>query len=114
MIAQIQTKPQVDLTEFDALTFELKHTSDYEKAQRPYIESDYEIDSDSDWCGSLYRVWKTSNSCLLGTFYQKQGKWISEPHYQNGKYLSLGRLLSETWRSNELAIRHIISSFEGC
>lgn len=112
MIAQIQTKPQVDLTEFDALTFELRHASDHEKVQQAYIESDYEIDSDSDWCGSLYRVWK--NQQLLGTFYQKQGKWISEPHYQNGKYLSLGRSLSETWRSNELALRHIISCFEGC
>ena len=98
--------------DFDSLALELKHASDYEKAQRPYIESDYEIDSDLDWCGSLYRVWK--DSCLLGTFYQKRGKWICEPHYQNGKYLSLGRSLSRTWRSNELAIRHIISSFEGC
>lgn len=96
--------------DFDALAFGLKHAEDYEKSQLPYIESDYEIDSSLDWCGSLYRVWK--DSCLLGTFYQKQGKWFSNPHYQNGNYQHLSR--SQTWRSNELAIRHIIECFEGC
>ena len=112
-MTQIQAQLQDRLEEFDVIGLENQLAADYEKAQRPYIESDYEIDSDSDWCGSLYRVWKTSNSCLLGTFYQKQGKWISEPHYQNRKYLSLGRSLSRSWRSNEQAIRYIVNCFEG-
>ncbi|MGK7938307.1 MAG: hypothetical protein AB4206_21285 [Xenococcaceae cyanobacterium] len=102
---------QATSNNFDALAFEINLAKDYEKSQRPYVESDYEIDSDLDWCGSLYRVWKKDNQ-LLGTFYQKQGKWFSNPHYQNGKYQYLSR--SQTFRSNELAIRHIISSFEGC
>lgn len=112
MLTQQTVKTQVASAHFDALAFELKHAADHQKSQRPYIESDYEIDSDSDWCGSLYRVWK--NSCLLGTFYQKQGKWISEPYYSNRKYQDLGRSFSRTWRSNELAIRYIITCFEGC
>ncbi len=112
MITQVQTLPQVDLEEFDVIALEEKLASDYEKPQSPYIEPDYEIDSEADWCGTLYRVWK--NRCLIGTFHQKQGKWISNPYYRNHKYLRLDESLSRTWKSNELAIRYIISSFEGC
>ena len=111
MMTQVQTPPQANLEEFDVIQLEEQLASDYEKAQKPYFEEDYEIDCETDWCGTLYRVWK--NLQLLGTFRQKQGKWISHPYYRNGEYLRLDEDLSRNWRSNQLAIQHIISSFEG-
>ena len=109
MMTQIQTKSQDLLEEFDVIALEEKLAEDYEKAQQAYVELNYEIDSETDWCGTLYRVWK--NRCLLGTFYQKRGNWFANPYFKNGKYLRLDEDLSRTWKSNELAIRHIISSF---
>ena len=58
MMTQIQTKSQVELEEFDVIALEEKLASNYEKAQKPYVQSDYEIDSETDWCGTLYRVWR--------------------------------------------------------
>ena len=111
MMTQIQTLLQDRLEEIDVIALEEKLAADYEKAQKPYIEPNYEIDSETDWSGTLYRVWKHTQ--LLGTFYQKQGQWLSNPYYENGKYLRLDKDLSRTFRSNELAIRHIISGFQG-
>ena len=111
-MTQLKTRPQVNLEEFDVIALEEKLASDSEKAQKPYIQANYEIDSETDWCGTLYRVWRYAQ--LLGTFSQKQGKWLAIPYYKNGQYLRLDEDLSRTWRSNQLAIQHIISSFEGC
>ncbi len=110
-MTQLKTRHQENLEEFDVIALEEKLASDYEKAQSPYIELDYEIDSETDWCGTLYRVWRYAQ--LLGTFRQKQGKWLAIPYYKNGQYLRLDEDLSRTLRSNELAIRHIIFSFKG-
>ncbi len=112
MMTQTLTQSQGLLEEFDVIELEEKLAADHEKVQKPYIEPHYEIDSETDWCGTLYRVWRYTQ--LLGTFRQKQGQWLAIPYYKNGKYLRLDKDLSRTWRSNELAIRHIISSFEGC
>lgn len=111
-MTQTKAKTQGSLEEFDVIALEERIATDYDKAQKPYFEANYEIDSQKDWCGTLYRVWK--NTQLLGTFYQKRGKWISNPYYKNGKYLRLDKDISRTFRSNQLAIKHIISSFEGC
>ena len=97
-MTQALTQSQGLLEEFDVIELEEKLAADYEKTQYPYVEPDYEIDTDTDWCGTLYRVWK--NLQLLGTFYQKQGQWLAIPYYKNGKYLRLDEDLSRTWRSN--------------
>ena len=116
MMTQIQAQLQDRLEEFEVIGLENQLAADYEKAQKPYVEANYEIDTDSDWCGDLYRVWRNykNHSCLIGTFYQKRGKWISNSYYHNQTYLNLDQSLSGTFRSNELAIRHIIFSFESC
>ncbi|MDJ0574206.1 MAG: hypothetical protein QNJ65_03445 [Xenococcaceae cyanobacterium MO_234.B1] len=67
-MTRTNTETQAVSANFDALAFELKHSQDYEQSQQFYVETDYEIDSDSDWCGSLYRVWK---NCCLSLFREK-------------------------------------------
>lgn len=99
-----------DGKDFDALAFEIKHYEDFENAQKPIIESDYEIDSESDWCGSIYRVWK--NARLLGVFYQKQGKWLAEPFYLSERQLKPFKSLAKSFQSNEQAINYIIRNYE--
>lgn len=110
-MTRTNTETQAVSANFDALAFELKHSQDYEQSQQFYVETDYEIDSDSDWCGSLYRVWK--NCCLLGTFFQKQGKWVANPYYSNRRYLKVEESRDKTFSSNELAIRYILRCYEG-
>ena len=53
MMTQVQTLPQGLLEEFDVIALEEKLVADYEKAQKPYVEAGYEIDSETDWCGTL-------------------------------------------------------------
>ncbi len=99
-------------SDFDVILLEEKLADDYKKAQNPYFETSYEIDSDKDDCfSSLYRVW--DGRVLIGTFYQKRGKWLANPYYRARKYLRLDYSLSRTFRSNELAIRHIVRCYEG-
>ncbi|VEP15806.1 hypothetical protein H1P_3720005 [Hyella patelloides LEGE 07179] len=108
----MMTQQQLEQQEFDAISYELKHEKDFQALQHPYVEPNYEIDSSPDEFGSLYRVW--SGRILLGTFYRKHKQWVSSPYYQNRQYLRLDKSLDKTFRSNELAIRHIIDSYEGC
>lgn len=110
MLTRIRRDNQ-DGSDFDALEFELKHAEDFENSQKQYFEPAYEIDCESDWCGSLYRVW--DRRLLIGTFYQKQGKWLSSPYYQNRQYMRLEKDLDKTCSSNEMAINHIVTSYEG-
>lgn len=101
---------KLSVSNFDALAFELQCAQDFEKAEKQYFSPEYEIDSETDWCGSLYRVW--DRKLLIGTFYQKQGKWLSMPYYQNRRYTKLDKDLDKICQSNELAINHIIRSYE--
>ena len=99
-------------SDFDVILLEEKLASSYEKSQNLYFETSYEIDSDEDDCfSSLYRIW--DRRVLIGTFYQKQGKWLANPYYKNHQYLRLDYSLSRIFRSNELAIGYIISCYEG-
>ncbi|MDJ0634923.1 MAG: hypothetical protein QNJ34_17165 [Xenococcaceae cyanobacterium MO_188.B29] len=96
---------------FDPIAFELERERIFNRTEKAYVEQDYEVDSNRDWCGSIYRVWK--GRFLLGTFHQKSKKWEADPFYANGKYLELADSRKKTFNSNEQAIRHIISCYEG-
>ncbi len=94
----------------------IKLADNYEKRELAYVETNYKIDSDKDDCfSSLYRVWDYDKDyrLLIGTFYLKQGKWLANPYYKNRLYLRLDYSLSQTFQSNELAIRYIIGCYEG-
>ena len=99
------------VSDFDALSYEDKHSQDFERTSKQYYESNYEVDADGDWCGCVYRVW--DGRVLLGTFYQKQKRWIANPYYKNREYLRLEQSLERTFNSNQRAINHIIRSYEG-
>lgn len=98
------------LSEFNALAFELRHFEDFQKAEKQYFSPEYEIDSESDCFGSLYRVW--DRGLIIGTFCQNKGKWLASAYYQNRCYTRLDKDLDRTFQSNELAINHIIRSYE--
>ena len=53
MMTQMKPSSQDSLEGFDVFALENKLAADYEKAQRPYIDPDHEIDADSDWCSIL-------------------------------------------------------------
>ena len=59
------------------LELEAKLEADFQA--REAIYSEIEIDSISNSCGIVYRVWQ--NMRILGTFYRSpsDGKWIAEP-----------------------------------
>ena len=94
---------------FDAIQFELEREEIFNRSQNSYAE--YEIDRDMKWNSRLYRVW--CGRLLLGTFYLKNKKWIANPYYENHKYLGLGESVERQFRSNQLAINHIVRSYEG-
>lgn len=110
MLTRIRRNYQ-DGSDFDALDFELKREQIFNKSEKQYIQPNYEIDSDRDWYGNLYRVW--NGRVLLGTFYQKQNKWLANPFYKNRQYIKLEQSLERRFNSNEKAINYIIRSFEG-
>ncbi len=112
----IHTNNQSVSQDFSVILLEEKIASDYEKSPHPYFETCYKIDSDKDDCKrSLYRVWNCNKDhrLLIGTFYQKGGKWLANPYYRARQYLRLDYSLSRTFRSNELAIRYITRCYEG-
>ncbi|MDJ0533179.1 MAG: hypothetical protein QNJ70_11905 [Xenococcaceae cyanobacterium MO_207.B15] len=90
---------------------EIKLADNYEKSQTPYFETNYEVDSEPDCFGSIYRVWV--RRLLIGTFYLNQGKWLANPYYKNRSLVRLDYSLSRTFQSNELAIRYIMRCYEG-
>lgn len=90
------TQQSVSVQNFDAIKFELEREQKFNQSQ---------------WCGCVYRVW--DGRILLGTFYQKQKKWIANPYYKNRNYLRLEQSLERTFNSNQRAINHIIRSYEG-
>ena len=56
---------QAASVDFDALGFELKHAADYEKSQRPYIESNYEVDN-------LYLMIMNNERIRLGEWQERR------------------------------------------
>jgi hypothetical protein len=64
---------------FDAIKFELDREQKFYQTEKPYIDPNYKIDSEKDCFGCLYRVW--NGRILLGTFYQKDKKWLANPFY---------------------------------
>lgn len=72
-----------------------------------------ELDNTTTKLGCIYLV-KNENT-LLGTFYRRNKNWIANPHYIDRKripaFLSQG--LEDMFRSNHLAIKHIVDTYEG-
>ncbi len=95
--------------DFDPVQFETQREQIFHQTEKqPPI--DYEIDSDSDWYGKIYRIW--NGRILLGTFHQRNEKWIAEPFYENGKYIKLDCSLQRSFSSDQKAIAYIVGTYQ--
>ena len=95
--------------EFDALSFELKHSQDYQNSQSGYVE--YEIDSIKEEFGELWRVW---DKCILvGTFYETSQGWKAVPFYLCRQYIKGELDFSKSCENSGSAIAYIKLMYEG-
>ena len=99
----------LEMREFDALSFELKHYKDFEKFQNSYVE--YEIDSIEEDFGEICRVW--NGRTLVGTFYKTSEGWKAVPFYLCRQYIRAEIDLSKTLDSSERAIAYLKQMYEG-
>jgi hypothetical protein len=99
----------LEMREFDVLSFELKHYKDFEESQNRYVE--YEIDSIKEDFGEIFRLW--NGRTLIGTFYKTSQGWKAEPFYLCKQYIRAEINLSKSVDSSEKAIAHIKQMYEG-
>ena len=104
-----QQRIENDLEPLDALSFEIKHSQDYQKAQSSYIE--YEIDSVEEEFGELFRVW--DRRTLVGTLYETSQGWKATPFYLCRQYINAELDFSQDVEDSGSAIAYIQSMYEG-
>lgn len=99
-----------ELCEFDAIQFELECEAKFVKSENQYRETSYEIDSDSCYVESVYRVW--DGRLLIGRFSGENRWWRAEPYYLNRTYIRSLESRERVFTYHQKAINHIIRSYE--
>ena len=98
-----------DVSNFDAIEYELECEAKFVKSENQYRETQIEIDSDIH-DESVYRVW--DGVLLIGRFSCESKWWRAEPYYKDRTYTRTLKSRIRVFNSNQKAINYIIRSYE--